>query len=94
MQRTLGRACQRLQGNHPRRPDGHRLMELLCDAILALAGLVFVGGLGLIAWGCIGQFEPIRVVAGGALVIATPFVLLFWERLAWEPFEERLSQLS
>lgn len=94
MQRTLGRAYQRLQGNHPRRPDGQRGMEVFCDALLALGVLALPAGVALIVWGCLARFEPIRIVAGSALVILSPLVLLLWERLAWEPFREHLSQLS
>ncbi len=94
MQRTLDRAYQRIQGNHPRRPDGARGMELFCDALLALGVLAFAAGLALILWGCIVRFEPIRIAAGAALVIFGPLVLLLWERLAWEPFAERLSQMD
>ncbi len=94
MQRTLGRAYQRLQGNHPRRQDGERFMELVCDAILVLAVLDFLGGVALIVWGCITGLEPIRIAAGVVLVILSPLLLLLWERMAWEPFAERLAQMD
>jgi hypothetical protein len=69
-------------------------MELFCDGLLALSVLVFLAGLGLIAWGCIAAFEIVRIVAGVALLILSPVVLLLWERLAWAPFAKHLSQLS
>ena len=94
MQRTLGRAYQRLQGNHPRRPDGQRAMELFCDVLLAFGVIAFPAGVALIVWGCLAGFGPIRIVAGSALVILSPLVLVLWERLAWEPFREHLSQLT
>ncbi len=93
MQRTLGRAYQRLRGGHPRRPEGERAMELFCDALFALGVLAFPAGVALISWGCIAKFERIRIAAGAALVILSPLVMLLWERLAWEPVIERLSQM-
>ena len=94
MQRTLGRAYQRLQGNHPRRPDGNRTMEAFCDALFAIGLLAFPAGIAVGLWGCIGKFEPSRVAAGLGLIIISPLALLLWERLAWEPFIERLSQMD
>lgn len=96
MQRTLGRAYQRLQGGHPRRPASvyGRAMEFFCDGLLALAGIAFVGGVALIVWSFLPSFAPLRLAAGLALLATSPLVLLLWERLAWEPFEMRLSQLT
>ena len=94
MQRTLDRAYQRLQGKHPRRRQGARHMEYLCDALLALGVLAFPAGLALILWGCFARFDPIRLAAGLALAILSPLVLFLWERLAWEPFVQRLSQMD
>jgi len=94
MQRTLGRAYQRLQGNHPRRPDGHRATELFCDALLLLGVLAVPVGAWLFVWGCVARFDLVRLGGGVVFLILGPLVLLLWERLAWEPFGKRLSQLS
>ena len=94
MQRTLSRAYQRLRGNHPRRPDGNHAVELFCDAVLALGVLDFLAGVALIAWGCAAGFEPFRIIAGAVMLIHSPAVLWLWEKLAWEPFFERLAQAS
>ncbi len=96
MQRQLGRAYQRLQGAHPRRPpslSGHA-MEFFCDVLLALAATSLVGGLGLIVWSFFPALSPLRLGAGLAALVASPLLLLLWERLAWEPFAKRLAQLS
>ena len=96
MQRAIGRAYQRLQGAHPRRPPSRagRAMEIFCDALLVLAAATFVAGLGLAAWSFFPAFAPFRLAAGVALVTVGPLLLLLWERLAWEPFEKVLSQLT
>ena len=94
MQRTLGRAYQRLQGNHPRRADGNWVMELFYDALFAFGLIAFPAGAALLLWGCIARFEPARMSAGVALMLLSPLALLVWERLAWEPFVERLSQMD
>ncbi len=96
MQRTLGRAYQRLKGNHPRRPEGwgHRAMEIFCDALLAFGALAIPIGIGLVVWGCATGFVVGRLAAGAILVTLGPVALILWEHLAWEPFGERLSQLS
>ncbi len=96
MQRTIGRAYQRLKGNHPRRPEGfgHRVMEIFCDVLLGFGALAIPIGIGLVVWGCLTGFDLARIGIGAALVVVGPLALLAWEHLAWEPFEERLSQLS
>jgi len=95
MRRALGRAYQRVQGNHPRRPasPSAKIMTLVCDAMLAAAAIAFVAGVGLVAWSVFAGPEPVRIVVGLALVAIGPMLLLAWERLAWEPFIKRFSQL-
>jgi hypothetical protein len=96
MQRALGRAYQRFQGEHPRRPASAsgRAMELICDGLLVLAFASLPAGIGVAVSGLIGGVHPTRLAIGGGLVAAGPLLLLAWERLAWEPFAKRLSQLD
>lgn len=96
MQRALGRAYQRFQGGHPRRPPskGTPLAELVCDALLLLAIATFLAGVAVVVAGLIGGVHVARLLVGGALVLAGPVLLLVWERLAWEPFVKRLSHLD
>ena len=95
MQRAVARAYQRLQGNHPRRPPAPfaRTMEVLCDGLLGLAVVAFLGGVGLIVWGLVAGFAPIRLIAGLVLLAVSAVLLLLWERFAWEPFIKQFSQL-
>ena len=95
MQRTLGRAYQRLRGNHPRRSpslDG-RAMEIVCDCLLAFAALDFLIGLAFTIWSVLSGAGPMSILAGVILVGLGPLLLLLWERLAWEPLASRLSQM-
>ena len=96
MQRTLGRAHQRLKGEHPRRSPtvSGRAMEYFCDGLLILAGVSFFAGLSVAVWSFIGGFSVIRLLAGGALLAASVGLLFLWERLAWEPLGKMFSQLS
>ncbi|MGZ6015779.1 MAG: hypothetical protein ACXWKM_08535 [Phenylobacterium sp.] len=96
MQRAIGRAYQRVKGAHPRRPkSSHRWMvELGCDLLLIAAGLAVLGGFGLAVWGMLGAMQPVKIAVGLGLLALAPVLLLIWERVAWEPFAERLSHLS
>lgn len=94
MQQTLGRAYQRLRGNHPRRQDGNHAIELLYDALLAFGVLALPAGVALVVWGCLDRFEPVRTGGGAALIVLSPSVLLLWERLAWAPFVDRISRMD
>lgn len=95
MQRAVKRAYLRLQGAHPRRPPSPlaRTMELLCDGLLGLAAMGFLGGLGLIVWSLVAGLWPAPLVAGLVLLVLSAVLLLVWERLAWEPFIKQFSQL-
>ena len=96
MQRALSRAHQRLQGNHPRRPAAPfaRTIEILCDILLAAAAVAFLAGVGLTAWALVSGPGLVQLLSGLALLVVGPVLLLIWERVAWEPFARRLSQLS
>lgn len=96
MQRAIGRAYQRVKGAHPRRPKStHRWMaELGCDLLLIAAGVALLGGFGLAIWGMLGGLQLVKIVLGLGLLVLGPILLLLWERVAWEPFVERLSHLS
>ena len=94
--RALGRACQRLQGNHPRRSKSRLglLIDIVCDAILVVAAIAFLAGLALIIWSLVGGFKAAPFVGGLALLALGPALLALWERLAWEPLGKRLSKLT
>ena len=96
MRRAIGRAYQRVKGVHPRRPKSNdsRVAEFGCDLLLIAAGVAVLGGFGLGAWGLVGALQPLKILLGLGLVGLGLALLLFWERVAWEPFAERLSQLS
>jgi hypothetical protein len=96
MQRALARAHQRLQGNHPRRPPAPfaRTTEILCDILLAASAVAFLAGVGLTVWAIVGRLGLVQLCSGLALLAIGPVLLLIWERVAWEPFGRRLSQLS
>jgi len=69
-------------------------MALICDGLLVLGLGALLTGPALIAWGCVANFAPVRMGTGVGLVVVGALVLLLWERLAWEPFGDRLSRLS
>ena len=96
MQRTIGRAYQRLCGAHPRRPksDVSRLLELACDALLAASALALLGGLDLALWGLFGGFLTEHLLLRLVLVGCGLILLFTWERLAWAPFARPLDELS
>jgi hypothetical protein len=96
MQRAIGRAYLRVRGAHPRRPksDHSLLIEIGCDALLAFAGMAVLAGFALVAWAMLDGLQLTKVVLGLALLALGPLLLLVWERVAWEPFVERLSELS
>jgi hypothetical protein len=96
MQRAIGRAYQRVKGAHPRRPksDHSWIMELGCDLLLIAAGVAVLSGFGLAVWGMLGVLQPVKIGIGVGLLALGPVLLLLWERVAWEPFAERLSHLS
>ena len=96
MQRRFGRVYQRLRGAHPRRPRSRvsGLMEFACDALLAAAGLVFLGGLALALRAVFGGFPAEDLILSFVLVGCSIILLRAWERLAWEPIAQRLDELS
>ena len=96
MQRAVGRAHKRLRGAHPRRPtsDFSNLMDVACDALLAAAGLVFLGGLALALRAVFGGFAAEDLILGFVLVGCSIILLCAWERLTWEPLAQRLDELS
>jgi hypothetical protein len=96
MQRALKRAHQRLQGRQPEWGGSEPGLwaKILYDALLTAAGAAFLGGLALIAWGVADRLEVMKVVGGAVLVVLGPALLILWERLVWEPFADKLSQLS
>lgn len=96
MRRAIGRAYQRMKGAHPRRPKSSYslIFELGCDLLLIAAGVAVLGGLGLVVWGVLGVLAPLWIILGLGLIALGPILLLLWERVAWEPFAERLSRLS
>lgn len=96
MQRAIGRARQRLQGEHPRRPKSTigLLVEISCDLLLAAAAAAVLGGVALVVWAILDGWNPARMVAGLCLLAMGPVILLIWERIAWAPFVEHLSDLS
>ena len=96
MQRTIGRAYQRLRGTHPRRPRSgiSHLLELACDALLAASALALLSGLDVAIWGLFGGFTMERLVLGFVLVGCGLVLLFTWERLAWAPLARQLDELS
>ena len=96
MQRTIGRVRQRLRGTHPRRPASRFsfMAEIACDLLLAVAGGVLLFGFVVVVWAMLNGLPVVRLVAGVALMAFACVLLALWERLAWEPFVERLSRLS
>jgi hypothetical protein len=96
MQRTLNRAYQRLQGNHPRRPPSwiNRAIETVLDLLFFGAILVFLGGIALIVWSLAAGFEITLFSVGLALLVLGPVLLLLWERVGWEPVAKRFSKLT
>ena len=96
MQRAIGRAYQRVKGAHPRRPksDHSWMVELGCDLLLIAAGVAVLGGFGLVVWEMLGALQPVKIAVGLGLLALGPVLLLIWERVAWEPFVERLSHLT
>jgi hypothetical protein len=69
-------------------------METFCDLLLAVAIAAFLGGLVLLVLNFIGGFHFAGFALGLASLVLGPVLLLVWERLAWEPFAKRLSQLD
>lgn len=69
------------------------MAELGCDLLLIAAGVAALGGFGLAVWGMLGAMQPVKIVIGLGLFALGPVLLLIWERVAWEPFAERLSHL-
>lgn len=96
MQRALNRAYQRLQGNHPRRPKSNFswLAHLAADGLLVCAALSFLGGVGLVAWALIDGLDAARLALGVALILLGPALLYLWEKVAWDPFAERLTEFT
>lgn len=96
MQRAVGRAYQRLKGAHPRRPKSpySGLLELACDLLLACAGAAVAGAVGVLIWGVVGGFAMWIGLASFGLAVLAAGLLLTWEKVAWEPFVERLTELS
>jgi hypothetical protein len=64
------------------------------DAMLAAAALAALGGGVLIVLAVLDGFEPMQALAGAALVALAALLLYVWEKLAWEPFVEQMSELS
>lgn len=96
MQRAIGRAYQRFQGGHPRRPSSRYslLIEIGCDLLLAGAILCVLGAFGLLAWAIYAGFDARTIFLCLGLMAAGAVLLLVWEHVAWKPFAERLSDMT
>ena len=100
MYRAMSRACQRLKGAHPRRPQSRTraLFEISCDSLLGLAALGMFGGLALLLWAIFSGLDLAKLAAGAVLIGAGAGLLLVWERIVWKPemreLGRRLSELS
>lgn len=100
MKRAVGRAYQRLKGEHPRRPKSktNGLVEVACDLLLGLAALGMIGGLALLLWATVSGLHPAKLLGGAAAIGLGAGLLLLWERIVWEPaaraLARRLDELS
>jgi len=96
MQRAIGRAYQRLQGAHPRRPRNRYslLVEIGCDVLLGAVVLSSLAAFALLAWAMYAGFTAAAIALVIGLVGLSAALLLVWERVAWEPLAERLSEIS
>jgi len=96
MRRTLGRAYRRFHGDHPRRPPGplSRVTEILTDVLLGAGFVLGIAGLAIAVGNLIRGPHPLGVTLGGGLALLGAALLLLWERVAWEPFEDQLRDLS
>jgi hypothetical protein len=96
MQRAIGRAYQRLRGNHPRRPKSafSLVIEISCDMLLGAAAMAAFAGAALLVWGLLAGVAVNLLIGGGLLLGAAAALLLAWEWLAWKSFGETLSELS
>lgn len=94
MKRAVVRAYRRVQGAHPRRPKSrHSLwLDLACDLLLALAATGLLGGVAVLLWGLATGARLSQLLAGAGLFVLGAALLLAWERIAWEPFVEALSE--
>lgn len=93
MKRAVGRAYRRMQGAHPRRPktSSRWLAELACDFLLTSAAAGVLAGVALALWGVAAGGRLPQLVSGLAFFVIGAGLLLVWERVAWEPFAEDLS---
>jgi hypothetical protein len=96
MQRAVGRAYLRLKGEHPRRPPSRfsLVMEIACDALLVSAFLALTASAVVLAWTLFIGLQATALLSALALAAFAALLLLVWEKVAWEPFVDHLSELS
>jgi hypothetical protein len=94
MKRAVHRAYRRFTGAHPRRPRSRASLaaEIGCDLMLALAVFGMLGGAGVLVWATATGFHAGLLLCGALMIGLGALLLLIWERVAWEPFAEKISE--